>query len=750
MRLEEIQTRLAPVCPAQDIREDADGTIKWPCHICEQEGRHGKECTLFRSDGGKPTGISCEGYIGLREANREHCQEYYELLDVSVARAFVSSTLFEGDRQITLELDRASKLAQFLTARNCKDVLHSAELRMSKPDERADFVAAIPNRDDDERGAIARELVQLFDRFRKTQSVIDSSSSADDKDSAATRLVQIAEETELIHNADGDGFAVMMVDGHKETWLLRAKGFKRWLQRQFFERYQKAPGSQAVHDALGVIEGKALYDGPERRIFVRIGEKDGKIYLDLADEKWRAVEIDADGWRVVNIPPIEFKRAKGMLPLPVPVLGGSVEELRSFLLLPKGDLWTLMAGSTVMKFNPRGPYPVDVLTGGHGSGKTTRARMERELIDPSSVVTRSSPRDMRDLHISASNEWLPIFDNLSRIPEWLSDGFCCLSTGGGMRTRELHTDADEAIFSTKRPIILTSISEVVERPDLLDRSIIYNLPEIEKSDRKSEKEMWAAFYVARPRILGALLTAVSCALRNEDSVVLKDYSRMADFERWVVAAEPALGFEPGTFLRAYRKNQNSANELVLEACPIAEPIIKLAKSSGIWIGTAKELFDLLLEDKSEEEKRKLKDQDWPKAPNSLSAMLRRLAPNLKSRGITIEFNIRTDKHGSRKIRIVWTSNPDQEDRDDTQQDYGGKTPSDTVRSSEEPANHSEETSYGQGSEHRTSSEASSEDSQTSSETVADDLSDDVSIGSDDLSDDVAVDQQFSIRRTHSI
>jgi hypothetical protein len=84
---------------------------------------------------------------------------------------------------------------------------------------------------------------------------------------------------------------------------------------------------------------------------------------------------------------------------------------------------------------------------------------------------------MRDLHISASNEWLPIFDNLSRIPEWLSDGLCCLSTGGGMRRRELHIDADEAIFSTKRPLILTSISEVVERPDLLDRSIIFNLSE---------------------------------------------------------------------------------------------------------------------------------------------------------------------------------------------------------------------------------------------------------------------------------
>jgi hypothetical protein len=289
----------------------------------------------------------------------------------------------------------------------------------------------------------------------------------------------------LIHNADGDGFAVMMVDGHKETWLLRSKGFKRWLQRKYFERYEKAPGSQAVQDALGVIEGKAIYDGPERRIFVRVGENDGKIYLDLADDKWRAVEIDADGWRLADNPPVEFKRAKGMLSLPAPEKGGTIEDLKPSLNLD-GDQWVLLLCSLVMKFRPRGPYPVDVLTGRQGSGKTTRARVIRALVDPSSADTRSAPREIRDLQIAASNEWLPIFDNMSRLPEWLSDGLCCMSTGGAMRTRELYSDADEAIFAAMRPLMLTSITEVVERPDLLDRAIIYDLPEITKHQRKTE------------------------------------------------------------------------------------------------------------------------------------------------------------------------------------------------------------------------------------------------------------------------
>ena len=660
-----------------DARLEADSSITFTCPVCETEGHQNKRVKLFQNGA-----VSCSRFASAGiEANRKHCAPIREAMGLGAeSSAFVSSSIFDGARQVTIEIERVSKAVQFVTARNCTAVLHSAELRLARPDERAVFVAAIPEREEEERAEIGRELVQLLDRFRRAQSAVDEGAPDAGKESAATRLVALAGEAQLIHNADGDGFAVMMIDGHKETWLLRSRGFKRWLQRRFFERYEKAPGSQAVQDALGVIEGKALYEGAERCIFVRIGERDGKILLDLADEQWRAVEIDATGWRVVDLPPVEFRRAKGMQPLPVPERGGNLDELRPFLNLEKGDLWTLMLGSLVMKLRPRGPYNVDVFTGGQGCGKTTRARVIRKLVDPSSADTRSAPREMRDLHIAASNEWLPVFDNLSRIPDWLSDGFCCLSTGGGMRTRELYSDSDEAIFSTMRPMILTSITEVVERPDLLDRSLIYNLPEIERKKRKPEKQLWKEFDAARPRILGALLDAVSCALQNEDAVVIEEASRLADFERWATAAEPALGLKPGTFLRAYRKNQNSANDLALEACPITDPIIALAETQGDWLGKAKQLFDYLFDGIGEEEKRKRKEQGWPKTTTALSATLRRIAPNLRMHGVAVTFDINQGKQ-KRLIKIAWKGAPSSDNdreppsgNDETAtQDYEGKS-----------------------------------------------------------------------------
>ena len=58
---------------------------------------------------------------------------------------------------------------------------------------------------------------------------------------------------------------------------------------------------------------------------------DGKLYRDLGDEDRRVIEIATTGWRVIDNPPVRFRRAAEMQPLPVPVPGGSVETLRPLL-----------------------------------------------------------------------------------------------------------------------------------------------------------------------------------------------------------------------------------------------------------------------------------------------------------------------------------------------------------------------------------------------------------------------------------
>ena len=92
-----------------------------------------------------------------------------------------------------------------------------------------------------------------------------------------------------------------------------------------------------------------------------MGGLDGRLYLDLCDETWRAVEIDTAGWRVIDDPPVRFRRAAGMQPLAMPVPGGSVEALRSFLNVQADADFVLVVAWALACLRDRGPYPVIVL-----------------------------------------------------------------------------------------------------------------------------------------------------------------------------------------------------------------------------------------------------------------------------------------------------------------------------------------------------------------------------------------------------
>jgi hypothetical protein len=354
-------------------------------------------------------------------------------------------------------------------------------------------------------------------------------------------LIDLAQSAELFHAADGTGFADLDINGHRETWAIRGKAFRRWLARRFFEATKGAPNSEALQSALNVIEAKAHFDAPERMVHIRVGELNGRLYLDLCDTTWRAVEIDTDGWRVIDRPPVRFRRAAGMKPLPIPVPGGSVERLRSFLNVQSNADFVLVVAFVLAALRNRGPYPVMVLSGEHGSAKSTFSAILRALLDPNTAPLRALPREDRDLFIAANNGHVLTFDNVSGLPPWLSDTLCRLATGGGFAVRQLYTDQDEVLFDATRPVILNGIEDFVTRPDLADRSLPLTLGPIPEERRRLEAELWAAFEAERPRILGALLDVVVHGLRMLPHTPLDRLPRMADFALWATAARRRFG-----------------------------------------------------------------------------------------------------------------------------------------------------------------------------------------------------------------
>jgi hypothetical protein len=246
---------------------------------------------------------------------------------------------------------------------------------------------------------------------------------------------------------------------------------------------------------------------------------------------------------------------------------------------------------------------------------------------------RSEQRDERDLMLAATNSWIVALDNLSRLPVWLSDALCRLSTGGGFATRTLYENDEETLFMAMRPIIINGIEELTTRSDLLDRSVITHLPAIPPERRKTEAEVWREFEFVRPFVLGSILDGVSHALRRVDGIRLEQKPRMADFAMWATAAEERLGLERGAFIAAFMGNRESANELALEASPIAATLVDFIQKEERWSGKPSELLEELNRCAAEEIK---KQQGWPKRSNALSGAIKRIAPNLRTAGIEYE------------------------------------------------------------------------------------------------------------------
>jgi hypothetical protein len=461
------------------------------------------------------------------------------------------------------------------------------------------------------------------------------------------RLLALGAEAELFHTPDGEPYASLPVHGHHENWPLKSRRFRQWLLGRYYRETRSAPKSQAVQEAIGVFESKANFEGPECAVFIRLAEIDGRIYLDLGNDAWEAVEVDPNGWRLLSSVPVKFRRTRGMSPLPCPTRGGGIYQLRRFVNVANQQDWILLMAWLVAAFRPRGPYPVLVLHGEQGSAKSTTSRVLRSLLDPNTAPLRGEPRDLRDVMITASNGWVFSLDNLSRIPPWLSDALCRLATGGGFSTRELYTDSEEVLFDAQRPVILNGIEELATRGDLLDRALILYLPAVPQEKREPESKFWSDFDLDGPAILGALLDVVSGALGRLPNVELTKKPRLADFAIWATAAEPLLGLADGDFMRAYAQNQSSANDLALEASPVAAALQALA-SKGRFEGTATQLLQALTNHADDSAR---SQRSWPANAQGLSNTLRRLAPNLRNCGIDVSFS-RVANRQRRRLIIV--------------------------------------------------------------------------------------------------
>jgi hypothetical protein len=490
--------------------------------------------------------------------------------------------------------------------------------------------------------------------------------------SVMERIISYAlKSATLFHNSERERFARVKKGDHYENYDIRSGEFKDWVLDEYWRREKDrmeaaateqqgegalqegpvktgmptVPRDAIVGDAIRQLSALARFEGPQEEVHIRTASHDDKVYIDMGDPEWRAIEVSPGGWRIVEGDdiPVRFVRPKGLLALPEPSQeNGSLDALPTILNLGEGEdayrnRTLILAWLTYAMTPATGGYPILLITGPQGAAKTRMLRTLRNTVDPSSAAGSTKPKNEHDAYIDASSNWVLAYDQLVTAPVWLSNVLCDLATGGGFRTRTLFTNRDQEIFADKRPIILAGIGNIASRPDLQDRAIPITLSRIKDEVRKTDEEVEKDIEAAGPEILGALLDAIAVGLAKKPKVMLDKKPRMADFAIWGVATEEILGGQRGDFMRAYWEVRKESTSAVLEEWPLTDTFFEFALlhkgEEGAWEGSATELL-ATLNDRVDDEDLK-RSQGWPKTPSHLSATLNSLTPNLAEAGVVV-------------------------------------------------------------------------------------------------------------------
>ncbi|WP_419781239.1 hypothetical protein [Maridesulfovibrio sp.] len=437
----------------------------------------------------------------------------------------------------------------------------------------------------------------------------------------------------FIEEASGQLYVDDSSFGVRKTYDARSEDFKDLYALKYHEATGKFISKFSRNSSLGLIRTKVKNSGkPMRKLHQRIAHHESAVYVDLGNDRWDAIEITKDGWRIVSNPPVRFKRSAGQMPLPYPEEGEGFTLLRDLFKFSDPRTSTLVEGWLLGTFSA-GPYPILILKGEQGTAKSTTSACLRGLVDNSAAINRSVPGSVKDLVIGVGNSFVYSIDNASYLKPDMSDLLCQIATGGTFTTRELYSDDREVTFKFLNPVILNGIGDFAERHDLIDRAIVVELPVIPNEKRISVSEFQQKFNLIAPVVLGSLCTAVSSCLRNIDQVQLDGLPRMADFIKWCVAGEDAMPWKTGEFEKVYMENISNAVERVLEADVIGNAIAQFMQNREDWHGTTAALYNAL-SDRMEYSTRC--SRNWPANSITLGKRLDRSQAFLRKSGINIE------------------------------------------------------------------------------------------------------------------
>ena len=523
--------------------------------------------------------------------------------------------------------------------------------------------------------------------FEKPQKLIDIPKVILDKDkdeklSATIKIFNVGKtiiDNQVKSENDTSQVVIKVKLNGKPHWIdIFSPTFEQMIRVKTQNTYDAIFSDSAYKSSIKNLYAYALLNGTiTKPVFSRSAFLDNVLYYDLqnddctifkiSSDEIKETEVDENSPIFVKSPSAKTKQSVQQKPnFDNP---NALDEFVKLCRIQESDK-VVFVSHLICFFLKGFPIPIKIIHGEQGSAKSTTTSAEKSLIDPEGENALSLPDNIDDLAIMLSKRDISNFDNIDVLIKAISQFLCKAVTGTQYIKRGLYTNDQEFSLTLMSKIILNGIDPSINQPDLLERSIFYELPKIDKTERMTDNKFNEKLEELRPCVLGIIFETIQKAIKIVDDIEHEldgvSLPRMATFAIWGEAISRVLGNSDNLFLNRYWEKIDDTNLSLNEEYPLIPLLATMMKrhctvdketkkiTQLIKTVSLNAMFDDLIGNDN-------KDKGLPEDVKVLGKQLKQLTPSMRAMGYEIvvsRYDKRDDKfqRGTKVVTITPISN----------------------------------------------------------------------------------------------